>query len=360
MYYFQSPDNYKVHTFRSFLAFIAGVVGFGAMTCMPVSGQDQAASFEKVWQSGGKDIQDSPMLSAPMVDLTQFKGSSLVLKGGWPGLGPFSSGAGSAGEMTDARKNKLKVLVNKDRVVAAELKLVPVKGEPIDILDLTMSTDFLLEAVGLKPANIDDFNRSLARAQEGVLNNGPDEPTRLHAGRYLVSIRKDGAAEKASFSIKVKSRDASKDAIAEHARAQAARDARLKKSFLSVIETWQNVKQDVVKERKTTELPKILAGKALNKQTNFVKWMTKNKKHYDMTSKGVQIERFEEVEPDRKYQVFAHVAESMKLVSDVSGDVLKESDDAYDVNYTIEKIGDNWFITDSAIISASNKGVSSR
>jgi hypothetical protein len=70
-----------------------------------------------------------------------------------------------------------------------------------------------------------------------------------------------------------------------------------------------------------------------------------------MTPKNVAVDHYVEVVKDQKYSVYAFVSESSKYVDDSSGQpqVLKDLNNNYDVIYAIEKIGDQWFITDSAI-----------
>lgn len=125
----------------------------------------------------------------------------------------------------------------------------------------------------------------------------------------------------------------------------------LKDQFQSIIEGWQKVKRTAVKDRNVADLSLVLAGKTLARQTDAIKWLTTNHKYYDMTPKGVVVNKYTPVIRDQKYLVAAQVREDSKFMDEATNQVLKETDDTYNVNYTIERVGSKWMITDSAIVN---------
>ncbi len=129
-----------------------------------------------------------------------------------------------------------------------------------------------------------------------------------------------------------------------------SKDEQLKNDFRDVIQDWQTLKKTAVKERDTKLLSQALGGKALSRQTDAIKWLTSNHKYYDMTPGGAKVEKISALVANKKYAVFAEVKEKTKFVDDVTGRAAKETDDTYKVNYTIEKVGQKWLITDSALI----------
>ena len=127
------------------------------------------------------------------------------------------------------------------------------------------------------------------------------------------------------------------------------KDEQLKKDFQDVIQSWQRLKKTVVKEREASLLSQALAGKALIKQSDNVKWLISNHKYYEMTPGGAKIEKLTPLVAGKKYTVYAEVKEKTKFMDESTKKMLKESDDTYKVSYTIEKIGEHWLITDSAL-----------
>jgi hypothetical protein len=126
--------------------------------------------------------------------------------------------------------------------------------------------------------------------------------------------------------------------------------AQRKKEFVNIIETWQITKKAAVKTRSTSELSSALSGEALRRQTEAIKWLQGKHWHYDMTPKGVNVTLVEEKVPNQAYLVHAQVKEASKLIDDSTGQTVKESDDVYNVIYTMELNGDKWFITDSRLL----------
>lgn len=129
----------------------------------------------------------------------------------------------------------------------------------------------------------------------------------------------------------------------------------LKDTFRDVIFNWQKLKKVAVRQRDTSELSTVLAGRALVRQSDAIKWLQTNKKYYDMNPRSVVVDRYNELVKGQKYAVFAQVKESSKYMDEPTGQVIKDSEDTYNVNYTIEKSGDKWLISDSAIVTQPGK-----
>lgn len=125
----------------------------------------------------------------------------------------------------------------------------------------------------------------------------------------------------------------------------------LKDIFRETIFNWQKLKKVAVRQRDTSELSTVLSGRALVRQTDAIKWLQTNKKYYDMNPRSVVVDRYNELVKGQKYAVYAQVKESSKYMDEPTGQVIKDSEDTYNVNYTIEKSGDKWLISDSAIVT---------
>lgn len=337
--------------------------------------------------------------AAPMCKLDAFKNSALVSKGGWPGVGPFKTTAD--GEFADDRNNKLRLDLTGDQITRAEMVLANKKLSgtvPKDLIDVEMHVDFLLEAVGLKPKRIQDLNAQLTQNKAALFRT--DAPTlNLTTGRYYVSLekRQNEASGNTDLVVAVNSLDADKRIIRQHSAPENGTTALvpiptstrllnpptklppdkppstsvkppatstplanstagpLKEQFAALIGNWQKIKKVAVRNRDAAELQVVLSGKALVRQTDAVKWLTSNHKYYDMNPKGVVIDQFTEISPARKYMVAAQVREAYKFIDEPTGKVLKEVDDVNKVNYTIEKLGNKWVITDSALLSTATK-----
>jgi hypothetical protein len=329
-------------------------------------------------------------VAAPMCTLEDFQRSTLAQKGGWPGIGPFKTAEGNPLDLIDPADNRLRLQVAGEHLTAAELILSKQKASNQDFLDLEMATDFLMEAVGVKGKKIAGLNSELEKNKQSVLLKSDKSPLSLNAGHFMVYIQRQPAsvAEKVSYSIRVNSRDVNKDVLKQHSTAQGneggaplpgsdgktavatsenrgtdgaesspgtAGDA-LKGRFVDVIKNWQKVKKGVVRNRQIEDLSAALHGRALQRQTDAVKWLITNHKYYDMTPLGVIVYRYSELNSGTKYSVISQVKESSKLIDEASGKVLKETSDTYKVNYTIEKVGDKWLITDSAIVPTNQPG----
>lgn len=330
---------------------------------------------------------------APMCSLETFKTSGFVSKVFWPGIGPFKASETTASEFIDDGQNHLKLGLSGDQVASAELGLGKLgNGNARDFLDIQMSADFLLEALGAKPRKIADFNIQLEKNKEAIRKN---KAISLAAGRYQVTIDRSANAQPYSCLIAVNSLDASKSILKEHSDdnsgetpTTAKAETPIKKlipdlikktaqniknttasvtaapkqaispsldpkrdQFVSTIKSWQQVKKAALKNRDTTHLADILSGNALAKQSTAVKWLQTHQKYYDMEPRGAAVDKYTDLGGGKKYSVVAQVREFSKYIDDTTSQVLKEVDDKYTVNYTIEKIGDKWMIVDSSVLS---------
>ena len=334
--------------------------------------------------------------SAAMISVEDFRESAMVSKGGWPGVGPFKAESGNPTLLTDAKGNNVRLEVAGDQVTRAELNLPERQSSghaQQDLLDLQMNVDFLLEAVGLKPKKIADLNAELEKNKDALTKT--DTPSlNLKTGRFLVNIgkKKSGGGNAFDYTISINSMDAHKAILQEHSvteepkkppvavqppkvetpvavstpattppirmtstpppPAAASGGDSLKDEFGTVVRNWQSTKKNVLKTKETEELKNSLGGKALALQLNAVKWLTDNHKYYDMIPKGVVIEQYSEVVPGKKYSVLVQVKESMRYIDENSKQVLKDTDDAYRVTYTLEKQNGRWLIIDSAVVKS--------
>lgn len=344
-------------------------------------GTSKSAATETAMVSPALAENTTPAATAPMCTLGAFKASTMVSTGGWPGIGPFRSTGDNV--FLDKTGNTLKLDLSGDRVARVQLTLVNRKyaqRTAKDLLDIQMAIDFLLEAVGVKPKKILEFNDKLTASKQDVLSTS--NSIALTTGRTSVQIGKQPSANPAAtdYIVSVNSLDASRNSIAEHAKASDSgsdKDARtsdaapaivrtatgttsaantqdLKAQFTQLLDNWQRVKRVALRTRQPDQLSTILGGRALTRQTDAIKWLVDHHKYYDMVPKGVYVDRFNEILPQRKYMVLAQVREASKYKDDSAGDVvIKETDDTYKVNYTVEKIGGRWLITDSALLTKS-------
>jgi hypothetical protein len=129
----------------------------------------------------------------------------------------------------------------------------------------------------------------------------------------------------------------------------------MKDTFRDVIAGWQKLKKVAVRQRDTSELSQVLSGRALIRQSDAIKWLQTNHKYYDMNPKGVVVDHFVDLGKGQKYAVYALVKEASKYMDEPTGQVIKDSEDTYNVNYTIEKSGDKWLISDSSIVGQPTK-----
>lgn len=346
----------------------------------------------------------APAGSAPLCTVDSFKGSDFVKSGGWPGIGPFNATQRVPNEMKDTQDNHLHLTVNDQKVTEAELCLVKQPNAASNFINIQMTADYFLEALGVKPGKISDFNKELEKSKIEVVKEDP-KPLSLPAGKYQVSIAAPSEEdlsslpqdkrEKIALVIKVSSRDASSDSIKSHSSvstpvdtaddiveqppvkvatvpsistavaktpvrssttvktppAAPAQSDALKNTFTELLKTWQAIKKTAVRNRVTSELPEVLTGKALEKQTGAIKYLMTTHKYYEMTSRGVTVSKYQELVPGKKYACFAQVKEFRRFMDDTTNKSLKDAEDTYNVNYTIEKIDGKWFISDSIVIN---------
>ena len=355
--------------------------------------QESTVSLDNLWDDeASKSTAPVPSLthpsSAPMCGFQAFQGSYLVEKGGWTGVGPFKPGDGGPYELVDPQLNHLKLSVADEKITQVELSLTKEKPGKEDFLDLQMAGSFLLEAVGAKAKKVADFTTEMEKNKEAILYQSGTHPVNLEAGHYLIAIKRKVTdnPDRFQYVFRVSSRDASPDAIKEHSVAQggknsqeagtgnankvlvdgkiasvvtATNDPALKQEFLAVIQNWQKVKKTVTRQRQASELSNVLSGRALAVQTDSVKKLLSSHKYWEINPKGVAVDRYIEQVAGQKYQVLAQVKQSKKYVDEITGQVLKEDDDSDKVSYTMEKIGNQWFITDYSIISSTPQAVKS-
>lgn len=318
--------------------------------------------------------------AAPLCTLDTIKNSQLFQSGGWPGLGPFVQDE-QANVFSDAGHNILKLQVADDKVLQAELTLIKEKSAKLDPLDLRMISDFLLESLGTKPANIATFNKVLEKNEENILYKAEDKKVSLPVGRYLICFQRRSDVDNINLMISVVNQEANLSSLGESTLGSSNKNDTVSGTskisstnpktgtnkvlaqqdmFLEVIKSWQRIKKDVVKTCQPARLSEILSGRALVKQTDAVKWLISNHKYYDMNPKLILVDNYVELVPGKKYAVYARVTENSKLVDQATGQVLKNITDTYKVNYTVEKTGDKWLITDSAVITPAPRAVHSQ
>lgn len=333
---------------------------------------------------------------APLCTWADFKSSSFLSKGAWPGVGPFTPSDADSSDLSDSGQNRLKLDVSSDQVNNAQLYLA--KTAVRDFLDIEMSSDFLLEALGVKAKKIVEFNTALEKNKDGLMRG---KGISLTIGHYQISLDRSHTVSPYACLIAINSLEANRNVLNEHSISEspadpnkpvdktivaAANESKTKtntgdakrnnpktntskpnpsgdtkrEEFIQAIKNWQAIKKVAVSKRDTTHLSEILGGRALARQSDAIKWLTTNKKYYDMVPKGVSVEKYQELAPGKKYAVMASVREFSKLIDDGSGQVLKEVDDKYTVNYTLEKTGDHWSITDSQLLSTTPAGQASK
>lgn len=426
-------------------------------------GTDSSGSLDSLWEDQTKpapppslDAKTStrtlqqPDLSAaaPLCTVDDFKKSSLIVEGGWPGVGPFKSQPDNEYAFADAQNNKLRIQVLEGQVAQARLNLVKTKPAQSDLLDIQLDTDFLLESLGAKPSSIAEFNSLIQKERAQIWSQ--KHPVEVCAGHYLVSIGRcaEQPDQPPGYLVEINNQDANSsvlkeqsslsvasavvpqaiapDAISASATTNAGRNAdnqsstmstklksgdnsndagvnagadictgtgiglkstsagkpivppgnahtaaqspapkpnvkadELKNSFANVIRDWQSIKREAVRQKQLSSLGNALSGKALARQSDAIKWLSANKKSYDLTAKLIGIDRCTEVVPGKKYIVCATVREQSKYIDDKSGQVLKEETNTYKVNYTMENLKDRWYITDSSVTDAGRTSATS-
>jgi hypothetical protein len=116
--------------------------------------------------------------------LEAFARSPIVQGSAWPGVGPFKAGADD-NTLVDAQNDTLKVEANEQKqVTGVDLQLTGRSAH--DFLTVEMSSDFLLEALGTKPARIADFNAALEKSRNAVFTKRA--VATISAARYKVRL----------------------------------------------------------------------------------------------------------------------------------------------------------------------------
>lgn len=349
---------------------------------------------------GGRTRNKRVAAAAPLCTVDTFARSALVSSGLWPGVGPFKVAEDGGNQLIDEARNTIKLKANaQKKVTGVEMQLSGGKSGR-DFLGLEMTCDFLLEALGTRPARIADFNTQLEKLKGKIAGKAASEQN-LTAARYLVYIKPTG---KTGFNISVNNGEASADAIKDHDSgganlaateedssqdttgetmkrlramlnrptppADATRSGdtakprkpelasastgtvtsdSLRDTFHDLIQNWQQIKKAAVKSRDTSELAKVLSGKALLTQTNGVKWLSAHKRYYDMQPMGVEITSCTEVGKG-KYSVRAKVKELSKMYDETDNKLLRSQRDTYEVDYKVEKLDERFVIVDSTIV----------
>jgi hypothetical protein len=330
-----------------------------------------------------------------------------------------SAGSSQTVKLTDPSHNLISCATTGNEINTCELELHNSISDSQGLLNLQIGTDFLLEGLGVKPKQIHIVNQELSKKSSLLTGNnynpvsviiapltisfqnlGKKEGTNSPLFRVAVlnqrgNKEKSGASESATNTEETKpaeidaaslsnkgepqpeissagqsptiiasppTEDTNKEATESGTAANKSPQSKplsaneaLKKQFLDLIANWQRIKKIAVRQRETNELNQALSGKALVRQTDAIKWLASNHKYYEMLAQGAVIERFEPIVQGKKYAVFAEVKEKTKFVDDSTNKALKQSDDTYKVNYTIEKIGSHWLISDFALIKPGTK-----
>lgn len=330
----------------------------------------------------------------PLCKLASLQSSDLVKSGGWPGVGPFAQDKSDNAALVDDSKNRIKLKLSGEDVTHAELLLVNQSPKPSQLLAIQMTADFLLEAVGAQPGRIADFNNDMMKNQEKLAGATADGSVNLKAGTYVVQIQKKPAQESTvpgnvSFLIAL---DNQKPAIVASATPKTApptsfsiystpsatanpptsttptttppktaiatttppqttpkSDDLLHKQFSNLITSWQQVKRAAVKNRQSASLSRILGGNALATQNRAIEWLIENKRYYEMTPVELKVLTYTEITP-AKYEIETFIKERRQLVSADSMKVEKDTTQAYNVVYTVERIRGAWLITDTRMV----------
>ena len=375
-------------------------------------------------------IQPTPAVTEenPVTDvsglcsLSAFQNSDLLRTAAWPGVGPFK--AESDNKFVDPQDNKLKLHVDGDHVTACELLLNNQNGSKQSILNLEMTCDFMLEALGTKSNKISDFNTYFEKNKDKIASSKANSENQMKTstGSYIIALAGSGQSSSNSVLIQVTSKNkiltdeqslassispANVEPVDEPAvattvtstptpvksvptkgptakagvtktsaikptaaakpnkpeRTETAPEAAntepqpaatkdpLRDELAGAIRTWQTIKKSALKDRNPAGLSKILSGALLQRQTDSIKALTESKHYYELTPKGVVVEKYTELSSSpQKYSVYAKVMELTKIMRDGATKPEKETDDTYSVNYTVERSGDHWTISNSLLL----------
>ncbi|HEY9755628.1 MAG TPA: IMS domain-containing protein [Oculatellaceae cyanobacterium] len=320
--------------------------------------------------------------SAPLTSLEAFARSPIVQGTAWPGVGPFKPGEDNS--LVDPNNASMRIdTTEQKQVTGVDLALSGRSAR--DFLTIEMTSDFLLEALGTKPARISDFNTALEKNRAAIFTKR--SVASIPAGRYKVRILPNAddvqklvvqvqnvetIAEAPAGSTKGASTDNSilagifnkikpvaasstEDETEKPSKSKGEKKqtpsspASIKDTMRSLIENWQKVKCAAVKNRDTKQLSTCLTGHALSVQTKGVEWLAAHHQYIEMVPMTVTISKVDQDQTTKKYTVRATVKESSKTYDEQSNKLLREAEDTRLVLYTIEKQGDNYLISDSAI-----------
>ena len=325
--------------------------------------------------------------STPLTTVEAFAKSPIIQGGGWPTIGPFHPSKDN-NSLVDKANDSMKIEATDQKQITA-IDLTLVGGSTVDPLGVEMTCDFLLEALGTRPARIADFNVALEKSKVDIYKDL--KRVSLTAGRYKVSFRPK--AEPRTLTVRIESPEpvveTSEDVGEAPAKPKRGPLTNLEKMFINLVpkpdpeppqkaeqpaekpkstitkvnpsvdlkvtfkdlvQNWQKIKRNAVKNRDISELPNVLSGHALQVQTGGIKWLSSKHQYYEMVPMAVEVNSVNEVVKDKKYSVIATVKESSKLYDDQNNQLLREAEDVYHVNYTVERVGDKYVISDSSII----------
>ena len=335
--------------------------------------------------------------STPLTTVEAFAKTPIIQGGAWPNIGPFQPSKDN-NSLIDKANDSMKIeATDQKQITAVDLTLVGPATR--DFLGIEITCDFLLEALGTKPARIADFNVALEKTKSNIIQQS--KMVTLTAGRYKVSLKPTNTDETKTLIVRIESpenvNDTPEEASGETPTAKPKRtrvtdlasifthlipvpdespppkqnnsgnpteetskgkssgtklaaNGDLKTTFKDLVQNWQKIKRSAVKNRDISELPIVLAGHALQVQTGGIKWLSSKHQYYEMVPMAVEVNSVTEVVKDKKYSVIATVKESSKLYDDQNNQLLREAEDVYHVNYTVEKQGDKYVISDSSII----------
>ncbi|MBA4027292.1 MAG: hypothetical protein C0473_03525 [Cyanobacteria bacterium DS3.002] len=368
-----------------------------------------------------------------LCSLSAFQNSDLLRTAAWPGVGPFT--AESDNKFVDPQDNKLKLHVDGDHVTACELLLNNQNGSKQSILNLEMTCDFMLEALGAKGNKISEFNTYFEKNKDKIATSkaNSENQVKTTSGSYVIALA--GGGQSASNSVliqvtsknkvltdeqslassispaktepvdetptvastattartstapikstptkgitakagvtktstikpattvasskpaakptKVETTETTPEAVKTEPQPAATKDP-LRDELAGAIRSWQTIKKSALKDRNPAGLSKILSGTLLQRQTDSIKALTDSKHYYELTPKGVVVEKYTELSSSpQKYSVYAKVMELTKIMKDGATKPEKETDDTYSVNYTVERSGDHWTISNSLLL----------
>ncbi len=363
-----------------------------------------------------------------LCSVSAFQNSDLLRTSAWPGVGPFT--AESDNKFVDPQDNKLKLHVDGDHVTACELLLNNQNGSKQSILNLEMTCDFMLEALGAKGNRISEFNTYFEKNKDKIATSKPNSENQMKtsSGTYVIAlagvgqasnsvliqvtsknkvltdeqslassisgstqktdpvnetpvvastpsttssttrsttakagITKTSSVKPTSATVKTTSKPPAKpikpettvattEPVKTEAQQPATKDP-LRDELAGAIRSWQTIKKSALKDRNPAGLSKILSGALLQRQTDSIKALTESKHYYELTPKGVVVEKYTELSSTpQKYSVYAKVMELTKIMKDGATKPEKETDDTYSVNYTVERSGDHWTISNSLLL----------